>query len=703
MKRRMMSLLLAVLMLISLLPVGGLRAYAATMEYAVTGGRVLFEPQSGFIVGYSGDVTAVTIPEEINGAKVLGIGDGAFQGCYSLMEVRLPEGIQSVGSAAFYECENLKSINLPKSITEIGSGAFYFCRGLTSLQIPEGVKTITPWAFGHCHGLQSVTIPEGVTTIEESAFFSCETLTEVVIPEGVTTIGDAAFSWCRAMTDVTIPAGVITIGDHAFSYCYSLKSADLPEGVTSIGSSAFSYGYDLTNVTIPVSLTKIGATAFEYCGSGMNIYYNGSREQWMAIAQEGNDFSNVTVHFALCNHSYEKNELAPTCTQAGYTTYTCTQCGDTYRDDHADALGHDLAHVAAKEPTCEEAGWEAYETCSRCEYTTYAEKPSLGHAYETVITEPTCTEGGSTVKICSRCKERETVDKTEAYGHAWDEGKVTTEATEESEGVRTYTCTRCGETRTETIPPKDPVHLHSFTETITDPTCTEAGYTTHTCACGESYKDTYTDALKHSYTDGLCIRCGAADPDYEKPGHICPSVGFSDVPAYGNWAHDGIDYCVENGLMNGIGNGRFDPNGTVSRAQLVTILYRVAGSPETEFKGTFTDVPDGQWYSKAIEWAAANGVVNGIGDGKFAPDRSITREQIATILYRYENQPAVSGNLEKFPDQGNVSGFAVTGLIWATQEGLITGVLSNGVTTLAPKNNATRAQIAAIIMRYLEN
>ena len=184
--------------------------------------------------------------------------------------------------------------------------------------------------------------------------------------------------------------------------------------------------------------------------------------------------------------------------------------------------------------------------------------------------------------------------------------------------------------------------------------------------------------------------------------HACPSGGFIDVPVSDHWAHDGIDYCVKNDLMNGIDEMLFQPDGTVSRAQLVTILYRVAGSPETEFKGTFTDVPDGQWYSKAIEWAVADGVVNGIGDGKFGPDRSITREQIATILYRYEKEPAVTGNLDKFPDQGKVSTFAENAMIWATREGHINGISTGSVTTLAPQDNATRAQIAAIIMRYLE-
>ena len=182
----------------------------------------------------------------------------------------------------------------------------------------------------------------------------------------------------------------------------------------------------------------------------------------------------------------------------------------------------------------------------------------------------------------------------------------------------------------------------------------------------------------------------------------CPSADFIDAPAKGNWAHEGIDFCVANDYMNGVSANVFSPEGTVTRAQLVTILYRVAGSPETEFKGTFSDVADGQWYSAAIEWAAANGVVNGVGEGKFVPDGEITREQIATLLFRYSKADKVEGNLKAFPDGDTAGDFAVDGLVWAVSEGLITGVKNGDVTTLAPKDNATRAQIAAIIMRFLD-
>lgn len=138
MKKRVFCLALAVLIAIMVLPLGEIPAYAAAVEYPVTGGSVFFDSQTGLITGHSGSVTAVSIPGEIDGVKVLGIGEGAFKACYSITEVTLPEGIQAIGDAAFYDCDNLKSINFPRTVVEIGSGAFYFCRGLERIVIPEG-------------------------------------------------------------------------------------------------------------------------------------------------------------------------------------------------------------------------------------------------------------------------------------------------------------------------------------------------------------------------------------------------------------------------------------------------------------------------------------------------------------------------------------------------------------------------------------
>ena len=186
----------------------------------------------------------------------------------------------------------------------------------------------------------------------------------------------------------------------------------------------------------------------------------------------------------------------------------------------------------------------------------------------------------------------------------------------------------------------------------------------------------------------------------------CPSKGFSDVPPEGHWAHAGIDFMVKNGYMNGVGGDKFSPDGIVTRAQLVTILYRLAGSPDTEFKGTFTDVPDGRWYSLPIEWAAANAIVNGVGEGRFAPTRPVTREQLAVMLCNYASYRKYPtpdrADLGKFPDAGSVSPWARDALSWANAAGLVNGVRSGGADYLRPQGNATRAQVAAILHRFCE-
>ena len=172
---------------------------------------------------------------------------------------------------------------------------------------------------------------------------------------------------------------------------------------------------------------------------------------------------------------------------------------------------------------------------------------------------------------------------------------------------------------------------------------------------------------------------------------------FTDVSG---WYEEAVRYNYRNGLMNGTGDTTFNPDGIVSRAQLVTILYRVAGEPEVSGESVFTDVPTGQWYSDAVEWAAEKGIVLGVGNGRFDPNGNITREQIVTILHRYCGTPETNAKVDSFPDHKEVSDFALEALCWATENKVITGVTSGDSVLLAPKATATRAQIATIIMRY---
>ena len=309
----------------------------------------------------------------------------------------------------------------------------------------------------------------------------------------------------------------------------------------------------------------------------------------------------------------------------------------------------------------------------------------------------------------------------DALGHSWDSGKVTKPATETETGVKTFTCTRCGETKTEIIPKL--THEHSYKAVVTAPTCTEKGYTTHTCACGDSYVDSYVLPLGHDWGSGkvtkeptatengiktyICARCGETKTEVIPAGG-CPSAGFTDVPGEDNWAHAGIDYCVANGLMSGVGGNLFAPKKTTTRAQIVQILYNLQGEPRVYGSTPFTDLTN-DWYQDAILWAYQTGVVAGTSGTTFDPDLPVTREQIAVILMEYTSRVlglknlCTPADLSRYPDAGSVSDWAKNAMADAVALGLISGASNGGQTCLEPQGSATREQVATILMEFCKN
>ena len=266
-------------------------------------------------------------------------------------------------------------------------------------------------------------------------------------------------------------------------------------------------------------------------------------------------------------------------------------------------------------------------------------------------------------------------------------------------------------------------HEHSYTAVVTDPTCTAKGYTTHTCACGDSYVDTYVDALGHAWDNGTvtkqptatetgiktytCTRCSATKTE-TIPAGSCPSAGFTDVPGEGNWAHAGIDYCVASGLMSGVGGNLFAPKMTTTRAQIVQILYNLEGEPKVSGTMPFTDLTQ-NWYKDAVLWAYQTGVVSGTSATTFAPDLPVTREQIAVILMEYAEKVLgvtrtwTPADLSVYPDAGSVSDWAKDALADAVTLGLISGASNDGQTLLEPQGSATREQVATILMAFCKN
>lgn len=187
---------------------------------------------------------------------------------------------------------------------------------------------------------------------------------------------------------------------------------------------------------------------------------------------------------------------------------------------------------------------------------------------------------------------------------------------------------------------------------------------------------------------------------YGQTANRIHTISYNDVTA-GDWFTPDVIYVTLTGLMNGTGDG-FSPNNNINRAQLVTVLYRMAGEPEVTGENPFTDVPDGQWYTDAVLWAAENGITDGTSETTFSPNDALSREQMATFLYRFANFEAgepieVTGDLSGYTDADLVADYAVDAMTWAVGEGVISGIGNN---TLAPDNTASRAQMATVLTRY---
>ncbi|MBQ6432329.1 MAG: leucine-rich repeat protein, partial [Oscillospiraceae bacterium] len=325
-------------------------------------------------------------------------------------------------------------------------------------------------------------------------------------------------------------------------YTGSIRTVNVGDGVTSICEGAFRFCTKLTTVTIPVSVTVIGKSAFSGCTGLTDVNYAGTPGDWNAI-QIGGDNASLTganLHTAPCPHTNTRTEHKnAACLTDGYDRTICDDCEEVLSETILPALGHDLVTDAAVPATCTETGLTAGEHCARCSYKLAQEVvPALGHDLVTDAAVPaTCTEAGLTEGChCSRCDYKEEQQIAPALGHAWDAGEITLEPTEFEKGEITFTCTRCGETRKVPIPELS--HVHSYTAVVTPPTCTEQGYTTHTCSCGDSYVDTYVPALGHELvtdpakaatctetglTEGKhCTRC-----DYKVAQEVVPALGHA--------------------------------------------------------------------------------------------------------------------------------------------------------------------------------
>lgn len=696
------------------------------------------------------------------------IEDHAFYSCTTLAELRLPNGLTYIGPWAFAWDRILgqedTTLGLPSSLQVIETGAFAFVNHHKNLNIPANVTRIGDYAFMCDYYMNNLTFSPGdkPLTIGKAAFAGDNHMKTVDLSNRVAQIDKCAFAGCELLEEVyfgdkidTIQARAFTSVDAALQLTIELllKSViapDDPDGSEEIAGDISSGLTQIAKVTqLKRAVFKNDPAKSIYGAADSNrsfpddcvVYYTQGSYTWAAelkddgtwqgyktglwhgdhIAQFADTVVDPTctkqgythhvctvkgctyapvddTYVAATDHTWVKTQTnPPACTEQGTVFYKCSACGAT-RTEKIAALGHDLSRCdLVPDATCTQPG-RAVGTCARCGVKIDEVIPAKGHdySYADVRTEPTCTETGRYQGTCPRCG-KDYNDTIPALGHDWGEWVVTQEPTAETTGHRYHICARCNTRVGEDIPK---LHEHAWNAGVVTqkPTATEPGVKTFTCTiCGA----TKTESIPATGVPDVC-----------PGGPTCPGYAFRDMPVPTDWAHEGLDYCIYHGYIAGTSAITVAPNGVCTRAQLVSILYRMQGEPTTvkdyelaKLRAPFNDVPRGQWYTDAIWWAKLTGVVAGTSATTFDPSGEITREQLAVILYNYTKQFApgsltATGSLAGFPDAGSVSSWARTEMAWAVGNGLISGTGSGGVAYLSPKGSATRAQVAAILMRF---
>ena len=645
--------------------------------------------------------------------------------------VTVKAGVTSIGEEVFYNYYTLKNVILPEGLGNIKSRAFVYCSALESVSIPSTVKNIESGAFDFCESLKDV-------------YFSGteEQWNAIEIGEDNEALANAAKHYSHIHEYEAVEAVDPTCTEVGYTEGTKCSCGLIGEGCEVVAAKGHT----------PVEVAAVDPTCTTP-GHAAGI-----------VCEECRRVISGLEKIPALGHDFPGAKEA-TCTEAGYTGEgKCSRCDETSEGSVIPALGHTEVIDPAVAATCTKTGLTEGKHCSVCNEILVAqtETPALGH---TEVLDPavaaTCTETGLTEgKHCSVCNEilvaqteipaighREVVDPAVAATctkTGLTEGKhcsvcneILVAQTEVPKTAHDYVngkCTVCNAKDPNYDPPAPPapVHSHSYTAAVTAPTCTEKGYTTYTCSCGDSYVDNYVDALGHTevidpavaatctktgltegkhcsvcnevlaaqtevpmiahdYKDGVCTVCGAEDPNYVAPVVNPFKDTKEDSPYY-----DAIVWAAENEVTAGKTADTFGINDGCTRAQIVTFLYRAAGSPEVsaDVVNPFTDVSEDSVYYNAIMWAVENKITAGTTATTFSPDAVCTRGQIVTFMFRASGAEKVEADMS-FTDVAAGS-YCYDAVAWAVANEITAGKTA---TTFAPNDTCTRGQAVTFIYR----
>ncbi len=611
-------------------------------------------------------LTSITIPE-----GVTSIGNYAFLGCTGLIRITIPEGVTSIGSSAFSGCSGLTSITIPNSVTFIGDGAFYNCIGLSNIMIQEGVRTIGGGAFYSCFGLMTVYYTGSekqwslinISSGNESLFgaeiiFNYQAVTDVILNKTTLLLKEDDSEILQAMVlpedaavkDVTWESdnpSVATVDNTG--KVTAIKEGKATITVTTVEANKTAtcrviveQEHDLVKINAVSATCKTAGNSEYYSCSGCGKYFSdadGTQE-----IEENSWIIPALGHKA--GEAVTENNVPATCEEGGSyeEVVYCSVCSEemSRKTITVEALGHDWDEgVVTKEATCTEPGVKTFTCKNDDSHKRTEEIPALGHKAGEAVTEnnvpATCEEGGSYEEVvyCSVCNaemSRET-KTVEALGHDWDEGVIIKEATATEDGEILYTCKHDpSHTKTEVIPATGPAE-----NPFGDVKETDYFFDAVLWAFGHEPQITKGTDDTHFAPDNTCTRGQVVTFLWRAMGEPEPKTTqnpFSDIKK-SDFFYKAVLWAVENDVTSGTGNGKFSPNASCTRGQVVTFLWRAESQPEPKTtKNPFKDVKSDQYYYKAVLWAVENGITTGTSATTFSPAATCTRGQVVTFLYR---------------------------------------------------------------------
>ena len=592
---------------------------------------------------------------------VQNISGGAFSGCTALEKVSVSDTVAQIDLNAFDGCTALAEFEVAadnKAFSSDGGVLFSADKKLlrcpvgksADCTVPSGTVAIAGGAFKDCSKLESLVIPDSVTAIGKSAFENCAALKRITLPKSITKLEALTFSGCAALAEITLPDGLKAFGEKVFSGCAALKSVRIPAEVTVIPAEAFSGCVSLESITIPKNVSHINERAFDGCTALKKVDYLGSDTDWSQVTKEigNNVLDNAEKSFTRTDHEHKYTDtvIPPTCTERGCTVHLCA-CGDKREDSYTPPLGHSYRDGI----------------CVRCGILDPNRDTQHEHDFIPTVTKPTCMTEGFTTYACS-CGECYTKDYVSAVGHKTQLQNAKTAGCLTGGYTGDEVCTFCGKVFKQGSVifalGHDPQSAR-----VKAPTCNESGYTGDLICmrCGDMTQIGNTVAATgHKFFGGVCSVCGA------KGAEAVPE--FDDVKP-GAFYFDAVQWAVKNGITNGTGKSTFSPNDVCSRYQIVMFLWRAAGQPEAKAAVSFADVKPGDIFYEAVQWAVERGITNGTSSTSFSPFAPCTRGQIVTFLYRSAGSPTISGACN-FSDV-SAGSFCHDAVIWASSEGITKG------------------------------